>query len=129
MADRESALGRLGLGDIFHARSPKNRASLVCVVTAVDRTTIYARRIHAQDDLRFDRQTGIELGEVPSSIDCVAPLPPEIHNLFVEMDRKYQRITKLLREGVEFDLNECKLTPDEKRANSFIDEHISANPI
>ena len=128
MADRERKLRKLAAGNVFHGRSP-NRASLVCVVTAVDENTIYARRIHTQESLQFDRKTGIERGGVPSKIDCVAPLPSDIHNLFVEMDQKYQGLYEMVRNGTEFDWERCKLTPDEKRADSFLDEHIAANPL
>ena len=64
MTDRETALRSLAMGDIFHGRSP-NGASLVCLITSVNDSTIYARRITTQDDLKFDRRTGIELGDVP----------------------------------------------------------------
>jgi hypothetical protein len=128
MSDRASALRNLAVGDIFHARS-SNRASLVCLVTAVDETTIHARRIHTQDDLQFDQNTGLELGKLHTRIDCVAPLPPDIHNLLVEMDRKYQALHALVREGVELDPEQCRLTPDERRANGFNREHVAANPI
>ena len=60
MADRETGLRNLAVGDIFHARS-QNGASLVCLVTGVDDSTIYARRIHTQDDVLFDRGTGFEV--------------------------------------------------------------------
>ena len=89
MPDRETALRNLAVGDIFHAWS-SNGASLVCLVTALDDDTIYARRIHTQDDERFDRNTGFEVGKVHTKIDCVTPLPPDIHSIFVGMDRRYQ---------------------------------------
>ena len=43
MTDRASALRKLAVGDIFHARNPQTNASLVCIVTAVDEATIYAK--------------------------------------------------------------------------------------
>jgi hypothetical protein len=128
MSDRATALRKLAVRDIFHARSP-NGASMVCLVTAVDEGTIHARRIHTQDDLQFDRFTGIKLGSVPSRIDCVARLPTDIHELFVEMDRKHQELAALLRAGIEPDLERRRLTPDESRANRFIKPHVAANPI
>lgn len=128
MPDRETMLQNLALGDIFHAQSP-NGASLVCVVTALYQGAIYARRIHTQDNLKFDRKTGVEVANAKTRIDCVAPFPPDIHKIFVEMDRKYQDLYDMVRNGVEFDWEQCKLTPDERRADRFLDEHVSANQI
>jgi hypothetical protein len=99
------------------------------LVTSVSDSTIYARRIATQDDLKFDRQTGIELGEVKSRIDCMVPLPPDIHNLFLELDQKYQAFREMERNGVEPDTEHYRLSAAEKRALLFIDEHISSNPI
>lgn len=128
MTDRRTALRNLSVGDIFHGRSP-NGASLVCLVTALTDSTIYARRIPTQDDLEFDRNTGIDREDMQSRIDCVAPFPPDIHDTFMELDRKYQKFGKMRRRGVEPDLEQYKLTPEEHRALLFIDEHLSANPI
>ena len=128
MIDRETELRGLAAGDIFHGRSP-NRASLVCLVAAVDDRVIHARQVTSQDDFRFDRRTGIELDGVESWIDCVAPFPPDIDNTFREMDRKYRELSEMTRNGIEIDHRRIKLTPEEKRALLFIDEHVSANPI
>jgi len=126
--DRETALRKLAVGDIFHARG-SGPASLVSLVTAIDNGTIYARRIHTQDDLKFDRNTGFQLGKVHTKIDCVAPFPPDIHNIILEMDRKHGYHTELFRKGVEPDPKQRKMTADEKRANLSINAHVAANPI
>lgn len=128
MADRESALRRLAVGDIFHGRAP-NGASLFCLVTAVTETTIDARRVHTQERVKFDRRTGIEIGEVKSRIDCVAPLPPEVHELLLSLDRKYAEAIALQAAGVELDLAKYKLTDAERRAHALSDEHVVANAI
>ncbi len=128
MTDRRTALRSLSVGDIFHGRSP-NGASLVCLLTAVTDSTIYARRITTQDDLEFDRNTGIKMGQSQTKIDCIAPLPPDIHDVFLELDRKYQAFGEMRRRGVEPDLEQYKLTPEEHRALLSIDEHVSSNPI
>jgi hypothetical protein len=99
------------------------------LVTSIGRGTIYARRITTQDDLRFDRQTGIEMADSHSRIDCIVPFPPNIHEIFLELDRKYRVFRERDRNGVELDVEQCKLTPEEKRALLFIDEHISPNLI
>jgi len=126
--DRGTALQRLSVGDIFHARS-SNRASLTCVVTAVDKGVIHARRIHTQDDVQFDRNTGFELGKTHTRIDCVAPLPSEIHTIFVDFDRRYRAAMALVRKGIEVDPREARWTADERCAHEFLKGHIEANPI
>ena len=128
MSDRVGALRNLAEGNIFHGRSP-NGASMICVVTSVSNTTIYSRRITTQDDHQFDRRTGIELGEVPSRIDCVAPFAPDIYDVFVEMDRKGQVLARMFRSGAEPGLDKYKLTAAEHRALLAIDEHVAANRI
>jgi hypothetical protein len=127
MTDLVGALQNLAVGDFFHARSPKRGASLVCLVTALDQGTLHSRRVHTQDDLQFDRKTGIELGPVASRIDCVTPLPADMHELLLAMDQKYQELYALVRKGVEFDWERVKLTPNEKRLHLFIHDHVAAN--
>lgn len=128
MIDRKRALQHLDVGDIFHARS-SNGASLVCLITAVDHGTIHARRIHTQDDVQFDRSTGFEVGKQHTSIDCVAPFPPDIQNIFLAMDQKYQELMALVRQGIELTLDQTRMTADERRASLAIDQHVAANPI
>ena len=128
MEYRETALRSLSVGDMFHGRSP-NGASLICLVTSITGDAIRARRITTQDDLQFDRRTGIELGDVPSRIDCVAPFPPDLYDVFLELDRKGQVHADMWRTGIEPGLDRYRLTPEEKRALLVIEEHISANRI
>jgi hypothetical protein len=129
MTDRADALRKLVVGDIFHARNPETRASLVCLVTGLDDGTIYARRIHTQDDVRFDRSTGLRLGKGPTVIDCVTPFPPDIHEIFLGMDRKHRQNTELFRKGIEPDPEQRKLTAEERRANLTINQHVADNLI
>ncbi len=129
MTDRETALRRLGVGDLFHGRSPTNRASLICLVTSLSDSTIFARRVTTQEDLQFDRKTGIKRGDVPSRIDCVAPYPPDIYDAILALDRRYETLLQMERNGVELDLKQARLTPEEKRAFRAMHEHIAANPI
>jgi len=129
MTDRENTLRNVAVGDIFHARNPRTGASLVCLVTDLDDGTIYARRIHTQDDVRFDRSTGIKLGKADTRIDCVAPLPSEIYNIFLAMNRRYQDAHALIRQGIEVNPKVARWTPEERRAHGVLDAHISANSI
>jgi hypothetical protein len=129
VTDRASALRKLAVGDIFHARNPETSASLVCLVTGLDDGTIYARRIHTQDDVRFDRTTGLRMPSARTRIDCVTPFPPDIHNIFLQMDRKHREHTEMFLKGIEPEAEQRKLTAEERRANLFISPHIAANPV
>jgi hypothetical protein len=103
-------------GDIFHARSSRG-ASLICLVTDIDGRSVHARRVTTQEEVAFDRQTGRELfGEREGTcrIDSVEPLPTEIHNVFVVMDRRY-------RLGRDF--TRIRLTEAEKGAILFAADH------
>jgi hypothetical protein len=128
MTDRETALRNLAVGNIFHAQS-RNGASFVCLVTALDDGTIYARRIHTQDDVQFDRNTGFEIGKQQTRIDCITAFPPDIQNIFLAMDRKYQELMALVRQGIVLTLDQTRMTADERRASLAIDQHVAANLI
>jgi hypothetical protein len=120
MTDRAAALNNLAVGDIFHAESP-NVASLICLVMAVTKTTIQARTVTHQMHLEFDRQTGVaEWGDnrVPCVVDSVTPLPVDIHNVMLGLDRKMR---------LEQDPERFKLNDAEKRALIYVDSHYSSN--
>jgi hypothetical protein len=123
MANRAEALNKLVVGDIFHAESP-NAPSLICLVVAVTETRIQARTVTHQLHLEFDRQTGVAkwgdervLGAI---VNSVAPLPVDIHNVMLGIDRKFR---------LEQDLERLKLNDAEKRALVFVGSHYSANPV
>lgn len=128
MLDRESLLGRLSAGDIFHAMAP-NGASLICVVVSASQDTIQARRVTSQEALAFDRITGIENvadRQAAAVIDSVEPLPPEIHNVFIALDEKYRAVhgqQNVFEQHPEY----YKLSQSEKNALHFIDAHSSSN--
>ena len=124
MVDRELALSRLTEGDLFHARAP-NGASLICLVVAVTESAISAWRIGPCEDVEFDRRSGIALGEVPSRIDCVAPFPREMADVFLGLDRRYRIVGEMDCNGIEPNPELLKLTGAEKRALLLVDEHVS----
>jgi hypothetical protein len=129
MLDRKALIGNLDVGDIFHAEYP-NGASCVCRVLSVNEATIHARRMTTQENLEFDRQTGIERvndGQAQAVINSVAPLPPEIHNVFLALERKYGQIQPEDWDGP--DLERFKLTEAEKKALLFVDQHYASNPL
>jgi hypothetical protein len=94
MADRNTCLSNLSVGDIFHAEYP-NGASCIRLVLSVNEATIHARRVTNQQNLSFSRQTGVEEvapNQPQAVIDSVAPLPPEVHNTFLEMNKKNTKL-------------------------------------
>jgi hypothetical protein len=130
MLDREVLIGNLNVGDIFHAEY-SNGASCICLVLSVNDRTIEARRVTSQENLKFDRHTGIEKAndrQALAVINSVAPLPPEIHSTFLALDEKYGAVHGR-REVFERNPEYYKLTDAEKKAFRFVDFHYSSNPL
>lgn len=122
MTNRAILLQTLVVGDIFHATCP-NGASLICLVMSVTENAIHARTVTNQVYFQFDREIGIaKLGDEPvlCTISSVAPLPGEIHNVMLGIDRKFR---------LEQDLERFKLNDAEKRALVWVGSHYSSNPL
>jgi hypothetical protein len=122
MQDRESELRKLSVGDIFHAQSP-NGASLICLILSVTEEMIQSRTVTTQVYLEFDRRTGVaKWGDEPiiCTIDSIMPLPVEIHNTMLEIDRKFR---------LERNLERLRLTEAEKRALVFVARHYPSNQL
>jgi hypothetical protein len=121
MKDRKALLRNLVVGDIFQADGP-NGARPPCLVYAVTDTLIKARAITTQSHYDFDRETGMGKWKngLPVSIGSVWPLPVDIHNILLGLDRKHR-----LRRGTE----ETGFTEDERRALLFLPDHHEANRI
>lgn len=120
---REELLGRLEVGDIFHAVSERG-AVAICLVLSVDETAVTARRITTQQHCKFDRKTGKSvLGGTAfeGTISSVEPLPSDIHNTFLEMDRQYRLGHR--------DEESMKLKASQKAALLFIHDHYAQYPI
>jgi len=122
MRDRETLLGNLAVGDIFHAVAPKG-ASLICLVVSMTEITLHTRRVTTQEPLAFDRRTGVTVpddGSVPCTIDSVAPLPVDVHNVMLAIDRKFR---------LENDVERIKLNDAEKKAFVFVSSHYASYPL
>jgi len=118
VSDRMAALSRLVVGDIFHAECPGG-ASLICLVEAVTDDRIKTRRVTTQDRVEFDRRTGHTVGdEVSCTIDSIAPLPVDIHNVMLGLDRK-MRLT--------IDPEKYKLNREEIQAMYFVNSYYPSN--
>jgi hypothetical protein len=121
--DRKTMLGNLVAGDIFHAEDPNatNPPSLICFVVSVLETSIRARRVTTREYLQFDRQTGVaqsgsEAG--PCTIDSVAPLPVDVHNVILGLDRKSR---------LEQNPERFRLSDAEKQALLYAGPHYRSN--
>jgi hypothetical protein len=120
MIDWKRPLTRLLVGDIFNATCP-NGAGLICLVETVTDDRILARRVTTQDNIEFDRSTGMTLGsKTPCIIDSIAPLPLEIHNIMLGLDRKMR---------LQSDPEKFKLNKEEKEAILFVNEYYPLNPL
>ncbi|HMN72649.1 MAG TPA: hypothetical protein PKA55_12365 [Rhodoblastus sp.] len=120
---RKELLRKLVVGDIFHAGT-RNGASLICLVTRVGDDQIEARVVTTQRIVEVDRATGLGVVVGPERVACVldsvAPLPAEIHNEMLALDRKN-------RLAQTFD--DVKLTNSEKNALLFIHDFYPERPI
>jgi hypothetical protein len=129
MTDRGTCLRKLCVGDIFHAEYP-NGASCICLVLSVDETTIQARRVTTQQNLSFDRRTGVEEvapDEPQAVIDSVTRLPPDVHNTFLEMDKKYETLMSMDEASRFQNLEQYKLSEAEKQALILVASHYPSN--
>jgi hypothetical protein len=112
-------LARLVPGDIFHAEHP-NGASLICLLMEVSANAIIARTVTTQYALEFDRRTGMTTDGAGSRIDSITPLPVDIHNVMLGIDRKSRLETHVER---------FKLTDAEKRALAYVSSHYASHPL
>ena len=131
MTDRTSALNAIAVGDIIHA-SATNGASFPSLVLEVTEGKIMARRVTTQDVHVFDRRTGISDADgSPITIDSVAPLPPDIFEVMLGLDRKYGTLIRQYAANPDWigDPEASKLTEAEKHGLLFIAKFYPSNPI
>jgi len=130
--DRKTALAAIAVGDLFHGRPRRGAASIICLALQVREKTIFARRITTQSVHEFDRTTGVETDDRnPVIIDCAAPLPTDIRDILLDLDRKYRESEYRYAEDPDWNApdHEMKLTKDQIRALVFISKHCEDNPI
>jgi len=135
MPDRATALKNIAVGDIFHA-SAANGASLLCLTMSVTRSIIQARNVTTQIIYDFDRRTGIADWYVFSShylcaVDSVAPLPADIREIMLQLDRKGRESEYSQAEDPErpWISGEGSLTAEEKRGLLFVSYFYPAFPV
>lgn len=115
MTDLRSKLSLLVPGDIVRGRDTGG-AILICLVEAVGRNRIEARRVATQAHVTFDVETGEEVDNPDSRLDSVEPLPVDMHNVLLGLDRRMRLGTMPLSEA-------------EKEALQFVADFYSAHPV
>jgi hypothetical protein len=132
MTEREIALRRIAVGDIFHACiRPADGPSYICLALQVREDRILARRMTTQSVHWFDRATGVEVGDEEVVIESVAPLPDDIREVLLGLDQKYREDE--FRRAEEPDWKPAEdhfhLTKDQIRAFGYIDKFYPAHPL
>lgn len=131
MSDRETAIRRIAVGDIFHASAP-NGASFICLALIVGADAIFARRVTTQSVHHFDRKGGIEdADKTPAIIDSVAPLPSDIQAIMLGIDRKYREAEyRRAEDPGRIELRESMaLTDEQQHGLLFAGKFYRANPL
>ena len=99
-------------------------------------TTILARNVATQIIYLFDRRTGHAQWNVQGmiydcAIDSVAPLPPDIHEILLGLDRKGRDVEyrRAADPDWEMPLGQARLTAEEKRGLLFVSHFYPENPL
>jgi hypothetical protein len=113
----------LTVGDIFHADCP-NGAHLICLATSVTETTIHARSVTNDQYMEFDRKTGTGIvtwreRKTPCTIYSASPLPEDVRNIILEMDRK-TRLAETSENWSAQDESKPWLNEEERKALLYV---------
>lgn len=115
MGEIRSKLSKLVPGDIIHGHHPAG-ASLICLVEAVTSDLIETRRITTQRHITFDIESGVEIDFPECRLDSIAPLPVDVHNVLLGLDRRMR-------------LGNVPLNQAEAQALSFATNFYRAHPL
>jgi len=121
---REELLGLLVPGDILQAAHHTGNGRPPCLVVSVKSETITTRCVTTQRSYVFNRRTGETLadgGQQGATVKSVEPLPAEVHNTLLEMDRKYRLGHR--------SASSTKLTEEQTKALLFIADHYDQHQI
>jgi hypothetical protein len=132
MTERQAALKRIAVGDIFHACiRPDDGPSYICLALQVREDRIFARRMTIQSVHWFDRATGVEIDDDRVVIDSVASLPEDIREVMLGLDQKYRENEDQWAEDPDWEppQGSSRLTPDQRRALIFIADFYPAHPL
>jgi hypothetical protein len=132
MTDREAALKMIAVGDIFSACiRPDNEPSFICLALKVREDRIFARRMTTQSVHWFDRATGAEIDDDRVVINSAAPLPHDIHEIMLSIDRLFREAEHRRAEEPDWQPaeNHFHQSKDQIRALLFIADFYPANPL
>ena len=113
--DLRAKLSLLVPGDIIRGHD-SGGAILICLVEAVGPDRIETRRVTTQGHVTFHVETGEEVGNPESRLDTLEPLPLDVHNALLGLDRKMR-------------LGTLPLSEAEKEALQFVAHFYSAHPV
>ena len=133
MTDREAALTSITVGDIFHAsiRGRTDGPSYPCLTIQVRDDAIFARRMSTQSVHWFDRATGVEIDDDRIVIDSVAPLPDDIREIMLSIDRLFREAEHRRAEEPDWEPPENYFhhSKDQIRALLFIADFYPKNQL
>ncbi|MBN9087862.1 MAG: hypothetical protein J0J01_13205 [Reyranella sp.] len=132
MTDREAALRAISVGDIFHASDGlKDGPSYPCLALQVQDDAIFARRMTTQSVHWFDRTTGAEIDDDRVVIDSVEPLPDDIREIMLSIDRLFREAEHRRAEEPDWvpAENHFHQSKDQIRAILFIAKFYPAHPL
>lgn len=115
LSNWRSSLSWLVPGDLVHRRCSEGQ-SLVCLVESLGPDRIVTRRITTQEPVTFDIETGEGVGAPGGCLDSIMPLPVDLHEVLLGLDRKRR-------------LGDQPISPVEKDALDLADEVYAAHPL
>jgi hypothetical protein len=131
VAEREAALRKIAVGDMFHASVGLDGPSYPCLALRVREDAIFARRMTTQSVHWFDRRTGAEIDDGRIVIDSVEPLSDDIREIMLSIDRLFREAEH--RHAEEPDWvpaeNHFHQSKDRIRAPLFIGDFYAAHPL
>jgi hypothetical protein len=130
VTEREVALRKIAVGNMFHAcLRPDGGPSYPCLTLQVREDRIFARRVTTQSVHWFDRATGAEIEDERVVIDSVEPLPDDIHEIMLSIDRLFREAEHRRAEEPDWvpAENHFHHSKDQIRALLFIGEFYAAH--
>lgn len=135
MTDRQIALRAVEAGQLIYAVDAAGPVR-ICLVILVTETTILARSVTTQEIIEFDRNTGHAAHkhygfEFNYRIASIAPLPPDIHEIMLSLDRNGRAFEEKLAEDPDYESppERSILNDEQRRGLLFIAEFYHAHPL
>jgi hypothetical protein len=135
MIDRQEALKVLDAGNLFQARDASGPVR-ICLVISTTENTILARSVTTQEIIEFDRRTGAANHNHRDAIyhyviTSVAPLPHEIHEVMLSLDRDGREFEYKLAENPDYQSpqDEPVLNADQRQGLLSVSRFYEAHPL